>query len=926
MPLPVDVVIENCHATVGTTGLVPIDGAVQWTDPPGALSDFTTYRQESGASVVEPLGPLDPLTHVTLDLGSKGNFPCYLGSMASQTTRRVHIPGVPLSPGERVLGTIESGTIASTTFANPGDGLALLGADRPELEMDGTPLSPLQTVTRDFNPYREVVELEGRDATYGVWYQFRLRFWPTVRRVGWTMTATFTDERISDRVIAWPVVKLKVPSTWQVHIDNAARVFGEASYLESGSRLWDLMSAHTIHDAQSMRYKGTFLLPSASEAEVSEWGSMPGYRTGVPRMMAQPEEYRGKLFFCDGLPARPKQRDEATCRDRYELFRKSVEDRDVGNNDYVRLPFDSENKNRAREAASQPDFGALPGYELFWRENGNPLRLPELDAAGDRHMARPITQRRRGLDEVNTLNARPVQWGDYPAKSFILQGEYIFFRVTTGTTDVRGKSLEAPNNAARYYQGMTGLLRSHHSHLHAIEAMLFGGCFDAEDIVRAHIEWFLYEWIADKSVYHARATQVRFARALDSMCWAWLCTGDARIPGRMTELADIADLVWERYYDMAAANHPFRWLGLNSTNETVTIYGESRTMRGTTADPWQVSLCSGYYHAYKLTGDDFYLDITKDLTRTWAYTWRFGRWHDTQLRLRGPEYRQMFKLIFPGLNGNPGTYGQFPPAEWLTEKGERTYWRAFADVLWTPHMLCIGITVHENERATKDLLSAILGHVIKPWLDAGTLGILDSRGEWFGDDEKIPGFRDPGGPITVLAPEARENVSEPGFTFDADQGVGFTLFVDPETSRSSVTAATISFGDLELVDREVGDEIVEYVREPQALIDMDDEINIVTPAEVVRETVTTATLQIAALVLTAPAAAEDVTEPTATVIGGSEGFAAGAAVETVSEPDFVFENKDNTASRTSAVVRAESGASEIEALAGAQEVKARSTA
>lgn len=922
MPLPIDVLVENCHGTVGTAGYIPIFGAVQWTDPPSSLTDFTTFESISGAQIVEPLGPSAENSAV-LNLGSKGTFAAYLGSMATQTTRRVHVPGVPLDPGERVTGTLETGTVASTTFAGAGDGLFTLGADRPGLEFDGVAVTLYQTTLRDFNPFREVQEIEGRDATYGAWYQWRLIFHPTTGRVEWTMTLAYTDERKSDRVIAWPLVRMSVPAAWGLHIDNSARCAGEAQYVVGDTRYWDLVPAHTIHDAQAARFRGTFFVGGTpGDADYDDWLAMPGNRTGTPRISAQPEEYRGKLFFWDGLPARPPSRDEASCRDRYERFRESMEDRSSGVNDYTRRPYDSENHARAREAATQPDFAAGPFYAVFFRENGNLLRLPELDAAGDRHMSRPLTQRRKGLDDGDPLAARIVRWGDYPARDFILQGEYIFFRVITGDTDVRGKSLEAPNDAPRYYRGMTGFVRSHFSIYHAIEAMFLTGCFDAEDIVRQHIEWFLYEWIADREVYHARCTQLRFARIMSAMSWAWLCTGDARIPNRFNELADIEDLVWERYSDHVAADQPFRWLGLNNTNETVEIGGVERTLRGTTADPWQVSMCEGYYAAYQLTGNEFYLQLVRDITRTWLYTWRFGYYHNTNLQRRGPQWHQMFKLIYPGLNGNPGTYGEFPPIDWLSEANERVYWRAFDDTLWTPHMLALAMVVHADERATHDIALAIYAALFPPWFEDTDVTIFDTRGEWFGDDARLVGYNDD---LTFDAGEDRETITEPGFSFEGT-AEDLLIVADAETEEASEPAFTYEAGDLE-IDAPA---IIETTVEPGFEFEFGDDVDLIVDPEIEQHVegepgVQTFELELT-LDLTHAAEVEEAAESTATFYETTDSdLLAAAEIEQQVEPGAVFEVRDVSAARTSARIDAYSGASPVTAYTGAAKLRGEST-
>lgn len=918
MPLPVSVTIENANATVASNGSTPIDGAVQWQDPP--VDDWGIYQAPSGDAVSVGIA-----SDAVLDLGAKGTFACTLGSMASRTTRRFHCPGVPLDAGERVTGSIVDGSVATTKFAAVGDGLALMGGDAPSLEFGSTALIHQRTVARDFNPLREVQELEGRNATYGVFYQWRLRFWPGTKRVGFTVTMSFTDERLTDRTIAWPRVRIRVPRAWQLSVENSSRCPGNGVYLEGLYRYWDVVAAHTIHDGQSPRFRGTFQLPGASAADVAEWNVMPGYRVDVPRHICDPDEFRGKLTpLYEGLPARPRSVDTASCRDRYDEFVAQLKDRSAGVNDYTRAFFDNENKNRAREAASQPDFAAGPFYEAFFRAGGNPLRLVENDCAGERHMARPITQRRRGLDEVNALNARPVKWGDYPPKEFVLQGSYTFVRIMPQDPDIRGKSITGNNARLNFFQGMTGLWRSHHSIFHAIESLFLTGCFDAEDIVQQHIDLWLYEWIADETVYHTRATQTRFARSIDSMAWCYFITGDTRILSRLNDLERVQGTVFERYVEHRDANHVWRTFGINSTNETVDVGdGVQRTLRGTTADPWQIALCQGYYRAWQLTQKDFWLNLTKDLTRTWVFSCRYGRrWvlgrSPSGYVQLGPQWHSMFKVIYPGLNGNPGTYGEFPPAEWYTEENDRVMWRGYADMLWTAHMLAITYRIHAGDPSTQNQALTILAQEYLPWRDSPTpIAIDHPKGEWFGDDALIPGhYVDPNDPITIIVEPEAVVVSEPGFSLE-----GLVFAVDAERATVSEPAATFQFGPLEL---NAAAEAV-AAREPGFLLVTDTTaVDIAAPAE--RVTVVEPSFDLVLALELGPYAAEavDVTESGATLLA-AEDYSASPERVTVSEPGFVLNMTPTTGSRTSTEITARSGNAALTASSGNAKIRAEAS-
>ena len=906
MPLPVAVTIENCSATVASTGLVPIDGAIQWQDP-------------TDPSWTDPELVVGVLTDTRLNLGAKGNFACELGTLATKTTRRIHCPGVPLDPGERVTGTIEAATIASTKFASEGDGLALLSGLVPELEFGATTVTPTRTAVRDWNVLREVQELDGRNATYGVYHQWRLSFWPTTNRVAFTVTASFTDERISDRLMAWPRIRIKIPVAWQLHVENSSRCPGTAAYVDGAYRYWDIVAAHTIHDAQSARFRGTFLVDGGTEADIAEWNAMPGNRVDVPRIICDPDEFRGKLYFYQGLPAKPLDFDTTSCRDRYNRFRDQLADRNAGVTNYTRWAYDSENNAIANNTGASADFAAGPFYECFIRDGGNPLRLPELDVAGERHMARPITQRRKGIDDADPLGARIVQWGDYLPLKFVLQSEYVFLGLVKDTVDVRGKSTVGDDNRNRkYFGGMTGLLRSHNSYLHAIEAMMLTGCFDAEDIVRQHIELFLYEWLVKERWSHSDAGQMRFARAFDMMAWSWLCTGDDRIVDRFREIEELSDQVFRDYPIHKAADHDWKTFGRWGVHIVSTgVNGnETRTLSGTVNDPWQIALSVGYYRAYQLTGRTFYQELAQDLTETWALLFRRGRYFykKNTWKIKGPIWHTFNKVIYPGLNTGRGTYGNLPEASWLTEANDLVYWTAFDGNLWQQHMLCLAMSLHTSNRTLYDRIYEFFEQEYVPWRDAEDMTIFDKRGKWWGDDALIPGYLS-GTDIEIDAGVEFTYSEERGFDFDT--GGPFDFETPAEIVTHSEPALTVEMGPIEL------DAVAELTvpLEPTFSLDFDLivlDIEVIADGE--RTTISEPGTSVELALDLGTYASETITisEPSSTFY---EDLVADSEITTISEPEWVYD--DGSQSVAAQLVRSVTGAATIRGTSGAVLIRGR---
>ncbi len=818
MPLPVNVTLENCHFTADSAGLIPIDGAIQWQDAPTSV-DFGITDGWTGEESL-----YDSNDECIFDFGAKGTFAGYLGSMASQTTRRVHCPGVPLDRGERITGTVKAGSIATTMFTNPGDGLAKLGGDLPELEVGSTVLTAARNLVRDFNPLRESREIDGRNSTYGMYFRWRLLIWPGSDRVSFMVEMPYTDERKVDRLIAWPRIRIRVPIAWGLHVEHSSRCPAGTAYTEGAYRYWDIVPAHSIFDAQNPRFRGSFFVGSEGTPDWSEWQAMPGNKFDVPRLLCDPEEFRGKLFFYDGLPAKPLSFDDSSCRSRYAGWSERMKSRDTryGPNDYTRPVHLNELNNRANDGGSQPDFASGPFYESFVRSGGNPLRLPELDAAGDRHISRPITQRRRGLDEVDPNDARIVKWGDYTDTDFVLASDYIFLQLITANPDVRGKATDGENAKGKYYRGMVGVKRSHQSYLHAIESMFLTGCFDAEDIVRQRIELWLYTWIINTSYTHARVAEMRYARSLDMAAWMWFVTGDSRIVTHMNSMEGIKTWIWDQYYDHVNNNHVFRtWGGTNKVlNDRVDLGGgDVRWFRGRPNDPWQIALAIGYYRCYQLTGKAFFLTCVQDITRTWVFLFRFGRY---RLKSRsgtyyfvGPRWHAHFQMMYPGFRNNPGTYGEFPPASWLTEAGEFIYWKANNTSTWYAAMLCLTIHVHANERATRDRALAVLAQELVPWYQAQNVSIMDDRGEWYGDDELVPGYRSTDHVIDAAPEDVYHRelgfsldfsvieatadlryVSEPGATLEL---AGLDLDAVADLRETFEPPVTLEMGTLELI-------------------------------------------------------------------------------------------------------------------------------
>lgn len=909
MTLPVDVTVENCSATAASRGLVPLDFAVQWQDLPA--QDWAIAATQSGE-----VATVDPLSSCVLDLGAKGQFAAWLGSMATQTTRRVHCPGVPLGVAERVTGSLVSGSIASDTFSSPGDGLALLASAVPTVEFGATVLTNQRTQVRDFNVLREVQELDGRNATFGVYYRWRLTFWPHTGRVGWSLLLNFSDERLSDRTLAWPRVRIRVPIAWLLHVENSARCPTSASYVAGAYRYFDIIAPHTIHDAQSAHFRGTFFVGATNTDDHSEWATMPGNRFNVPRVICDPEEFRGKLFFYEGLPARPDNLSTSACRDRYNAFASHMASRSVGPNDYTREVRDMELHNRSREAGGQPDFAAGPFYECFIKDGGNPLRLPELDAATERHFARPITQRRRGLDEVDARAARIVRWGDYARESFVLDNEYIFLTIIPEDPDVRGKSTSGANREFPFYQGMTGLNRSHWSYNFAIEAVMLTGCFDAEDILRQHVELWLYQWIARADYYHAKASQLRFARSLDMMSWTWFCFGDARIPDRVAEIRAISDSVFDEYAQHVTFGHPFKSWGRTEANDVTDLGGgDVRTMRGTVHDSWQVFMGQGYYRAWQMSGDAFWLTLVRDITEAWITYYRFGSYRYNRRNewlTTPPLWHTFFKLIYPGANGNPGTYGSFAPASWFTPANEFILWRAFEDNDWAPQMLAIAMRVHASNRALRDKALSIFAQEFTAWRARTNVTLDEVHGKHFGDDALLPS---PG--FDIIAVADRRRTREPAATVELGEDIVILATPDRRAVLETIFDP-IEFGALELaaaVERR-------EVREPDAAFEFGVDFEHLAVAE--RRSTSEPAASVDMQLELGPFDPEtlEVSEPDATFFG-SESLVALAETRRVSEPVAIYD--DSAGDRAAARIAVRSGNPIVVADTGAAIIRGEAT-